>query len=190
VEFDTNRKELIDNVKCLYPISSLAERDFYENRLVTTSTEQLQQFFYNFWLRRNPGNPEDAWQSYKKRVDEVQNLFGSKQVKGYLTDRGRVYLQYGKPDEIKDEPSDPVTLPYQLWHYYYLNGQTNVKFVFYDPVLTGKDYELLHSTMYGEVQNPSWKMYLVRKIQTQTDIYETEPVDYWGNEMNDYWKYH
>lgn len=190
VEFDTNRKELIDNVKCLYPISSFSERQFYEERLNKTPTDQLQKYFYNFWLRRNPANPEAAWRNYKKQVDDVQVLFGSKQVKGYLTDRGRVYLQYGKPDEVKDESSDPVTLPYQIWQYYYLNGQSDVKFVFYDPVLTGNDYELLHSTLYGELQNPNWKMLLVRKIQPQQDLYNNEPDDYWGNHMNDYWKYH
>ena len=190
VENDTNRKELIDKVKCLYPISSLVERDFYENRLKDVSTDQLQRFFYHFWLRRNPANPEEAWTNYKKRVDQVQSMFGSKQVKGYLTDRGRVYLQYGPPNEVKEVPSDPVTLPYEIWDYYYLNNQSNVKFVFYDPVLTGNDYELLHSTMYGEVSNPNWRMHLVRKIQTQQDIYNPNPVDYWGNDMDEYWKYH
>ena len=190
VEFDTNRKELIDNVKCLFPISNYAEREFYENRMKTVPTEQLQQFFYSFWLKRSPSNPEEAWLKYKKRVEEVDKLYGSKQVRGYLTDRGRVYLQYGKPNEIMEQPSDPVTLPYEIWHYYYLNNQSNVKFVFYDPVLTGKDYELLHSNMYGEVQNPNWKMFLVRNIETQQDIYNTNPVDYWGNQMDDYWKYH
>ena len=110
--------------------------------------------------------------------------------KGYLTDRGRVYLQYGAPNDVKSVPSDPVTLPYEIWDYYYLNNQSNVKFVFYDPVLTGNDYELLHSNLYGEVQNPNWRMHLVRKIQTQQDIYDPNPVDYWGNDMDDYWKYH
>lgn len=190
VEYDTNRKELIDNVKCLYPISSFVEREFYENRLKDVPTDQLQRFFYHFWLRRNPSNPEEAWNNYKKRVDQVQSMFGSKQVKGYLTDRGRVYLQYGPPNEVKEVPSDPVTLPYEIWDYYYLNNQSNVKFVFYDPVLTGNDYELLHSNMYGEVNNPNWRMHLVRKIQTQQDIYNPNPVDYWGNDMDDYWKYH
>lgn len=190
VESDTDRKVLIDMVKCLYPISNYAEREFYENRLKSISTEQMQQFFYSFWLKRNPGNPEQAWLNYKKRVDEVEKLYGSKQVRGYLTDRGRVRLQYGPPDDIKEEPSDPVTLPYEIWHYHYLNGQSNVKFVFYDPVLTGKDYELLHCNMLGERQNPSWQMQLVRNIETQQDIYQTTPTDYWGNEMEDYWKYH
>ena len=57
--------------------------------------------------------------------------------------------------------------------------------MFYDPVLTGNDYELLHSNMYGEVSNPNWKMMLVRKIQTQQDLYDPNPVDYWGNSMDD-----
>lgn len=190
VEFDTNRKVLIENVKCLFPISNYAERQFYDTRLKDVSTDQLQRFFYSFWLKRDPRNPEEAWLKYKKLVDLVEMKYGSIQVRGYLTDRGRVMLQYGQPNEINEVPSDPVTLPYEIWHYYYLHNQTNVKFVFYDPVLTGNDYELLHSNMYGEVSNPNWKMMLVRKIQTQQDLYDPNPVDYWGNSMDDYWRYH
>lgn len=190
VEFDTNRKVLIDYVKCLYPVSNYAERQFYENRMKDVSTDQLQRFFYSFWLKRDPRNPEEAWMKYKKLVDLVEMKYGSPQVRGYLTDRGRVMLQYGQPNEIREVPSDPVTLPYEIWHYYYLHNQSNVKFVFYDPVLTGNDYELLHSNMYGEVSNPNWQMFLVRKIQTQQDLYDPNPVDYWGNTMDDYWKYH
>lgn len=190
VEFDTNRKELIDHVRCLYPISNFTERQFYDQRLKSVPTDQLQRFFYNFWLKRNPLNPGEAWAEYKKRVDLVEMKYGSPQVRGYLTDRGRVMLQYGIPNDIREVPSDPVTLPYEIWHYYYLHNQSNVKFVFYDPVLTGNDYELLHSNMYGEVSNPNWRMYLVRKLQTQRDIYEPTPNDYWGNNMDEYWKYH
>lgn len=190
VEFDTNRKVLINKVQSLYPISNALEREFYENRLKSLPTEEMQQFFYSFWIRRNPANPEGAWDQYQKRLKYVEARFGSKQVRGYLTDRGRVYLQYGPPNDIKEVPSDPVTLPYEIWQYYFLNNQTDVKFVFYDPVLTGNDYELLHSNLYGEVSDPNWKMRLVRKIETQQDIYNPTPVDYWGNDMDDYWKYH
>ncbi|MCR4738408.1 MAG: GWxTD domain-containing protein [Bacteroidales bacterium] len=186
----TDRKKLEDNVRCLYPISNAMEREFFEQRMKLVETPQLQRFFYAFWLSRNPNDPEAEWKKYEKMVSYVQERFGSKQVKGYRTDRGRVYLQYGQPNDIKEVPSDPVTFPYEVWHYYYLDDQTNVKFVFYDPSLVGNDYELLHSNKYGEVHDTNWKMRLVRKIQPQTDIYETEPDSYFGGEINENWRYH
>jgi len=186
----TNRKELEDNVRCLYPIASNVEREFFDNRMKTVETEQLQRYFYSFWLARNPNNPEEAWKKYAKMVSFVQERFGSKLEKGYRTDRGRVYLQYGQPNEIREIPSDPTTVPYEIWHYYYLDDQSNVKFVFYDPSLVGNDYELLHSNKYGETHDPSWKMKLVKNIQPQTDIYSTEPNEYYGGDINGNWRYH
>ena len=186
----TDRKKLEENVRCLYPISNAMEREFFEQRMKLVETPQLQRFFYAFWLSRNPNNPEAEWKKYEKMVSYVQERFGSKQVKGYRTDRGRVYLQYGQPNDIKEVPSDPVTFPYEVWHYYYLDDQTNVKFVFYDPSLVGNDYELLHSNKYGEVHDTNWKMRLVKKIQPQTDIYETNPDSYYGGEIEENWRYH
>ncbi len=186
----TNRKELEDNVAKLYPISTDAEKDFYDRRMKVVTTEQLQRFFYAFWLSRNASNPESEWLKYDQRVSYVQERFGSKQVKGYKTERGRVYLQYGQPNDIKEIPSDPVTVPYEIWHYYYLDDQTNVKFVFYDPSLVGNDYELLHSNKYGELYDSNWKMKLVKKVQTQTDIYDTDPDEYYGGDIEGNWRYH
>ena len=186
----TDRKELEDQVRCLYPISTNMEREFFDQRMKLVETEQLQRFFYSFWMARNPKNPEGEWNKYKKMVSYVQERFGSKQVKGYRTDRGRVYLQYGQPNEIKEIPSDPVTFPYEIWHYYYLEDQNNVKFVFYDPSLVGNDYELLHSNKYGETHDTNWKMKLVKNIQPQMDIYNTTPEDYYGGDINENWKFH
>lgn len=185
-----DRKVLEDNVRCLYPISTNMEREFFDQRMKLVETDQLQRFFYSFWLARNPNDPETEWKKYKKMVDYVQERFGSKQVKGYRTDRGRVYLQYGQPNEIKEIPSDPVTVPYEIWHYYYLDDQNNVKFVFYDPSLVGNDYELLHSNKYGETHDTNWKMKLVKNIQPQTDIYSTDPDSYYGGDINGNWRYH
>ncbi len=186
----TDRKELESYVQSLYPISTNSEREFFETRMKLVTTEQLQRFFYSFWLARNPNNPEAEWDKYNKLVSYVQERFGSKQVKGYKTDRGRVYLQYGQPNDILEVPSDPVTMPYEIWHYYYLDDQTNVKFVFYDPTLTANDFELLHSNKYGEPHDTNWKMRLVKKVQTQTDIYDPIPEDYYGGDINGNWKYH
>lgn len=186
----TDRKVLEDYVKCLYPISSNPEREFFDQRMKLVETEQLQRFFYSFWLARDPNNPEEAWKKYQKMVEYVQERFGSKQVKGYRTDRGRVYLQYGQPNDIIEVPSDPVTMPYEIWHYYYLDDQSNVKFVFYDPSLVGNDYELLHSNKYGESYDTNWKMRLVKNIQPQTDVYAPDPDDYFGGDINSNWRYH
>ncbi|MBO7444966.1 MAG: GWxTD domain-containing protein [Bacteroidales bacterium] len=186
----TDRPALEEAVLCLYPIASTMEREFFAKRMKTVTTEQLQRYFYSFWLARNPSHPEEAWLKYKKMVDIVQERFGSVQVKGYRTDRGRVYLQYGQPNDILEIPSDPVTLPYEVWHYYYLDNQSNVKFVFYDPALVGNDYELLHSNKYGEPHDTNWKMRLVRKLQPQRDIYDPEPEDYFGGDINGNWRYH
>lgn len=186
----TDRAVLEENLYCLYPIATTVERDFFAKRMKKIPTEQLQRFFYSFWLTRDPNNPEEAWETYKTMVQYVQERFGSKLVKGYRTDRGRVYLQYGQPNEIREIPSDPVTVPYEIWHYYYLDNQSNVKFVFYDPSLVGNDYELLHSNKYGELNDPNWKMKLVRSLQIQRDIYETEPEEYFGGDIEGNWKYH
>lgn len=185
----TDRKVLEEYVCSLYPIGTAIERDFFDHRLKTITTEQMQHYFYSFWLSRSPKDPEGAWNRYNKMVSFVQERFGSKQVKGYKTDRGRVYLQYGQPNDIKEIPSDPVTLPYEIWHYYYLDDQTNVKFVFYDPTLVGNDYELLHSTKYGELHDSNWKMKLVKNIQPQQDIYNPDPEDYWGGDINGNFRY-
>ena len=137
----TERRVLEENVRSLYPIATNVEREFFDNRMKEVETEQLQRYFYSFWLARNPNNPEEAWNKYAKMVSFVQERFGSKQVKGYRTDRGRVYLQYGQPNEIREVPSDPTTAPYEIWHYYYLDDQSNVKFVFYDPSMIVDHYK-------------------------------------------------
>lgn len=185
-----DRKVLEEYIRSLYPISTGLENEFFDTRMKNISTEELQRFFYAFWLTRNPNDPEGAWNKYNKMVQMVQERFGSVQEKGYKTDRGRVYLQYGQPNDITEVPSDPVTVPYEIWHYYYLDDQPNVKFVFYNPSLIGNDYDLLHSNKYGEPHDTNWKMRLVRKIQVQEDIYDPDPYDYYGGDINGNWKYH
>jgi GWxTD domain-containing protein len=91
----------------------------------------LQQFFFNFWVQRNQANPEGAWKNYFNLVLGVEKEFGSIYKKGYETDRGRVYLQYGSPNQRNVETLNPWTFPYEIWHYYTANQQSNLKFVFY-----------------------------------------------------------
>ena len=48
-------------------------------------------------------NPEVEWLKYKERIDYVQATFTYMRTPGIHTDRGRVYLQYGPPDYVRDE---------------------------------------------------------------------------------------
>ena len=76
---------------------------------------------------------------------------------GWRTDRGRVYIIYGPPDEVERYPYSENMKPYEIWHYYNLQG--GVIFVFGDRTGFGS-YELLHSTLVGEIKNEEW-MYLL-----------------------------
>lgn len=105
----------------LYPICTPAE-DALSDRLAKTpgQMDQKQAFFYNFWRARNPMDPEGEWRQYRDRLDYVDQHFSYPRTRGYLTDRGRVYLQYGPPSHVRDEKNFVANQQRQL-----LNLQLN-----------------------------------------------------------------
>lgn len=183
-----NIETLREYVSMLYPIGNKMEQEFFNTRVKQMPIERLQNFFYTFWLKRDPLNPESAWLDYYNKVKYVQNVYGSHLVKGYRTDRGRVYLQYGPPTSISEAPYSPTTHPYEIWHYYYIDGQSNVKFIFYNKDLVSNDYDLLHSDKIGEIRDPAWQMKLVKGYNPIENFDITKPDDFWGNDMDDNWR--
>ena len=76
---------------------------------------------------------------------------------GWRTDRGRIYIIYGEPDEIQRFPNSSDNKPYEIWNYNQIEG--GVEFIFID--LSGfSEYTLVHSTKRGEIQDPSWQQLL------------------------------
>ncbi len=132
--------------------------------LKLTTDAEREQFIEAFWERRNP-NPGSAYNEYKEefyRRIAYANEHYSSGIPGWKTDRGRIYIMYGPPDEISSHPSGgsytptPGTLPYsgpdasttmetypfEDWYYHYIPGiGENVKLEFVDPTLTG-EYQL------------------------------------------------
>lgn len=184
----TDINELQENVSCLYPIATPMEQDFFDRRMKVIPLDQLQRFFYNFWIKRNPNDPEGAWSDYKRKVDYVQKVYGNKTVKGYRTDRGRVYLQYGPANSVKESPFSPTVYPYEIWQYNYVEGQSNVKFVFYNPDMVSNDYILIHSDKYGEPKEPAWQREIMQGRQPVYDFDQKKPADFWGNDMDENWR--
>jgi len=176
----TDTAKLLEYVRFLYPISTPVEKDFYTWRMKKISTESLQKFFYNFWYKRDPVNPQKAWEEYYEKVKLVNREFGCKIVQGYRTDRGRVYLQYGPPNSIYESPYDSHSYPYEIWHYYFCVDQSNVKFLFYNTDLVSNDYQLLHSDKRGEMQDPFWKLKLTNRKTPIYNFDQREPEDYFG----------
>jgi GWxTD domain-containing protein len=178
-----NPDSLAEHIRCLSPISSMTERSYADNLVKEKSMLPMQQYFLNFWKNRNPQNPQEAWEKYLVEVRKVQKEFSTKIKPGYASDRGRVYLQYGPPDNRTVSLREPSAYPYEIWHYYKLKSQSNKRFVFYNRDLVSNDFTLIHSDALGEPQNDQW-MFMIMKRDTQTNDIDADSSDpHFGSQL-------
>ncbi len=113
------------------------------------------QFINNYWREQDP----DFRTEHLKRFYAAQERFKSPSLPGWQSDRGRVYIMYGPPDEIEREPAGMDTRAYEVWTYETLDQQGRVHFVFCDFGVFG-NYRLIHSNIKSgqrqEIYNPDW----------------------------------
>ena len=127
-------------------IRYIATRDEMARYNNVKGVDAKRKVLFDFWNRRendsdNPGNIQKA--EYFKRVDYANEHFRSGYRDGWKTDRGRVYIVYGPPDEVERHASETNTKPYEIWTYHSIQG--GVEFDFGDRSGLG-DYMLLNST--------------------------------------------
>jgi GWxTD domain-containing protein len=120
------------------------------------SLQSKREFLFHFWKIRDT-DPTHAKNNFKeeyiKRAEYANQNFGWGKRDGYITDRGRVYLLYGEPDEREYHSSEGEMKSYEVWSYHQIEGGV----VFYFGDITGfGNYELLNSTMKGEVSDSDW----------------------------------
>ncbi|HEY0162496.1 MAG TPA: GWxTD domain-containing protein [Edaphobacter sp.] len=119
--------------------------------------EERDTFIENFWLRRNP-NPDSPDNEYRdehyRRIAYANEHYAAGKP-GWKTDRGHIYIAYGKPDSIESHPSggnyerpmdegggNTSTYPFETWHYRYLQGiGDNIDIEFVDTCMCG-DYHM------------------------------------------------
>jgi len=183
----TNRDTLMEYIKSMRPRAEMLERTIIDKQLVTSTTDELQQFMYTFWLKRNENNPQLAWDKYYDLVLVVNAEFGTQLKKGYESDRGRVYLQYGPPNKLVDITSEPNAYPYQIWFYYHIGKFNNRRFVFYNRDLSSNDYEILHSDMNGEKYNRQWDLDLHSRTNPKINVENENAIDKVGSRAVDYY---
>ena len=105
------------------------------------SDAEREHFIEQFWLRRDPtpGTVENEFKEEHYRRIAYTNEHYATSVPGWKTDRGRIYIVYGPPDEKESHPS-PV--PSEQWLYHFIEGVgKNVVVEFVDPARTG-DYRM------------------------------------------------
>ncbi|HEX4543697.1 MAG TPA: GWxTD domain-containing protein [Candidatus Acidoferrum sp.] len=116
--------------------------------------EEREQFIEIFWNNRNPG-PESPTNAFKeehyRRLAYADEHFASG-ISGRKTDRGRIYIIWGPPDEIDSHPTggtyerspqqgggSSTAYAWELWRYRRLEGiGENVEIEFVDPSGSGE----------------------------------------------------
>lgn len=129
----------------------------------TKNSQEARKYIQQFWSITAPGNPYETWILYKAQVDLVERKFRNNFQEGFETDRGRIYLKYGSPNNIiTQHQKNASEYPYEIWQYDKIGRFSNKQFIFYNPDLVGERFRLLHSNMLGEQSNPGWQSELNR----------------------------
>lgn len=119
-----------------------------------SNDEERDSFIENFWLRRNPhpDSPENEYrEEHYARIAYANEHFAAG-MPGWKTDRGHIYIAYGKPDSIDSHPSggmyqrpmdegggETSTYPFEVWHYRYIPGiGDNIDIEFVDTCMCGE----------------------------------------------------
>jgi GWxTD domain-containing protein len=126
--------------------------------------EGKARYYDNFWNAR-PGELSN----FLGRYNIVMARYGSLGREGWQSDRGRVYLIYGEPDEVESNPFSTTQAPYTAWYYY---GNEQEMFVFADLMGNG-DYLQIYSTVEGEVSYSNWQG-MIQNVNRGTGSYDDE----------------
>lgn len=188
VEKMTSFDTLLLFLRSLDPISSETEKEFVKNTIAKKDIYVMQQYLLRFWEQRNLENPEVAFKKYLQEVTIVEKMYGTRISKGFETDRGRVYLQYGAPNTVVKNYNEPSAYPHEIWHYYTLENQRNRKFVFYNTDLSTNEFALLHSDATGEPNDYQWRLRLRSRDTGWESIHDTgQNQSDWGSNYNDWY---
>lgn len=128
-------------------LASDKEREVYKS---LNNLEAKRKFMFEFWKTKSI-NKKD----YAQRIKYANDNYAYNFKEGWKTDRGRIYVTYGKPDELDRFPFESNAKAYEIWKYNDLEG--GVIFVFIDMGNATGDYGLEHSTARNELRNDNWR---------------------------------
>lgn len=148
-----NEVELDHEFEMVHYLSIEREREIWKE---LDGAPAKARFLTEFWARRDPspGSPDNELrEDYAKRIESANAMYREPLIEhGYQSNRGRVLLQYGKPDQIDRHYFDKNRKPYEIWVY----SKDNYRFVFVDRSGMGK-FILVHSDVPGEIRQDNWE---------------------------------
>jgi GWxTD domain-containing protein len=132
-------------------IASDQERASFNN---LRTIQEAEKFIEQFWLRRAPtaGAVGKVRLEHYRRIAYSNERFATGNTPGWKTDRGRIYIIYGPPDEIEDHPAgglyrrpdggETTTYPFQQWRYRHIDGVGNNIIMEFVDKSQSKDYRM------------------------------------------------
>ncbi len=149
----------------LKAIASRAEAGTIDILIQGSDYASMRSFYLEFWQRRDKAQAYDLHADYRAQVIEAQNRFGSRSKPLLESDRARVFLRYGLPNQMLNEQTDNnrqananPNMTYEIWQYYSLEKtkQSSVEFVFIRD-LSSSQFVLVHSNATGERRSDNWR---------------------------------
>ena len=138
--------------KAIKPLASKADMKVFDQ--LEGDDAAVMKFLRQFWKKLDPTPGTDINErliEHIRRMRHSDDYFSGRAGQaGSDTAMGRVYIQYGAPDDVIRETSSSQTKPYEVWNY------GRYEFVFQDRNSLGH-YELVHSDYPGELNNPMWR---------------------------------
>lgn len=145
------KKAFVEWIKEHDLIVTKSEREAWD-KLATD--DEREKFIEEFWRVRDP-DPDTEENEYKlqfyERVAYANEHFTSGKA-GRFTDRGRIYIKFGKPDSVESHPSggyyerpswegggSTSTYPFEKWFYRHIqNVRNGIELEFVDPTGSGE----------------------------------------------------
>jgi GWxTD domain-containing protein len=125
----------------------------------TLTLDGKRRWLRQFWAKRNPtpgGDRNASMDQYYARIRDAETKFregGASATPGWRTERGKIYVLYGPPDEELERHSSGSTNPYEVWKY---TRERALKFVFMDLTRFGH-YALIYTNDRHEQSRPDWQ---------------------------------
>jgi GWxTD domain-containing protein len=154
------------------PLSLIAESGELAKYSKELSVRAKRRFMVEFWQKRDqtPNTPEnEIRQRFYDAVAYADRTYGEKgraAVPGWKTDRGRIYVRNGAPEELLQRPQAGRSPPYEVWRF--RSGKDRY-YIFVDRANGLGNFQLVYSNDLKEPGQPNWQE-LLHKQEAVDDI--------------------